>query len=35
MLLTERVFGFLLAALAVQLVLTGLADAGAIHLTDH
>jgi multiple antibiotic resistance protein len=35
MLITEKVFGFLLAALAVQLVLDGLADAGVIHLTPH
>jgi small neutral amino acid transporter SnatA (MarC family) len=35
MLVTEKVFGFLLAALAVQLVLTGLADVGVIHLTGH
>ena len=33
MLVTEKVFGFLLAALGVQLVLNGLADVGAIHLT--
>jgi small neutral amino acid transporter SnatA (MarC family) len=33
MLVTEKVFGFLLAALAVQLVLDGLADVGVIHLT--
>jgi small neutral amino acid transporter SnatA (MarC family) len=33
MLVTEKVFGFLLAALAVQLALDGLADTGAIHLT--
>ncbi len=33
MLVTEKVFGFLLAALAVQLVLNGLADVGVIHLT--
>jgi small neutral amino acid transporter SnatA (MarC family) len=33
MLVTEKVFGFLLAALAVQLVLNGLFDVGAIHLT--
>jgi small neutral amino acid transporter SnatA (MarC family) len=33
MLLTEKVFGFLLAALGVQLVLNGLADVGVIHLT--
>jgi len=36
MLVTEKVFGFLLAALAVQLALNGLADVGAIHLiTGH
>jgi small neutral amino acid transporter SnatA (MarC family) len=35
MLVTEKVFGFLLAALAVQLVLTGLDSVGVIHLTDH
>jgi multiple antibiotic resistance protein len=35
MLLTEKVFGFLLAALAVQLVLDGLHEVGAIHLTVH
>jgi small neutral amino acid transporter SnatA (MarC family) len=35
MLVTEKVFGFLLAALAVQLVLNGLSDVGVIHLTDH
>ncbi len=35
MLITEKVFGFLLAALAVQLVLDGLSDAGVIHLTGH
>ena len=33
MLVTEKVFGFLLAALAVQLVLNGLSDVGIIHLT--
>jgi multiple antibiotic resistance protein len=33
MLVTEKVFGFLLAALGVQLILDGLADVGAIHLT--
>ena len=33
MLVTEKVFGFLLAALGVQLALNGLADVGAIHLT--
>jgi multiple antibiotic resistance protein len=35
MLVTEKVFGFLLAALAVQLVLNGLSDVGVIHLTSH
>jgi multiple antibiotic resistance protein len=35
MLVTEKVFGFLLAALAVQLALDGLADVGAIHLIPH
>jgi small neutral amino acid transporter SnatA (MarC family) len=35
MLVTEKVFGFLLAALAVQLVLNGLAAVGVIHLTGH
>ena len=35
MLITEKVFGFLLAALAVQLALNGLAEAGVIHLADH
>ena len=33
MLVTEKVFGFLLAALAVQLMLNGLSDVGVIHLT--
>jgi multiple antibiotic resistance protein len=33
MLVTEKVFGFLLAALAVQLALNGLSDVGVIHLT--
>ena len=33
MLVTEKVFGFLLAALGVQLALNGLSDVGAIHLT--
>jgi small neutral amino acid transporter SnatA (MarC family) len=32
MLVTEKVFGFLLAALAVQLALNGLSDVGVIHL---
>ena len=35
MLVTEKVFGFLLAALAVQLALDGLSDVGVIHLTTH
>ena len=35
MLLTEKVFGFLIAAIAVQFVLAGLADLGVIHLTAH
>jgi len=35
MLITEKVFGFLLAAIAVQLVLDGLSAAGVIHLTGH
>jgi small neutral amino acid transporter SnatA (MarC family) len=35
MLITEKVFGFLLAALAVQLGLDGLHDVGVIHLTVH
>lgn len=35
MLVTEKVFGFLLAALAVQLMLNGLADLGLIHLAAH
>jgi small neutral amino acid transporter SnatA (MarC family) len=36
MLVTEKVFGFLLAALGVQLVLNGLSDLGLIHLaTGH
>jgi small neutral amino acid transporter SnatA (MarC family) len=35
MLITEKVFGFLLAALAVQLALNGLHDVGVIHLTIH
>jgi MarC family membrane protein len=35
MLITEKVFGFLLAALAVQLVLNGLDAVGVIHLTGH
>ncbi|HEY8324864.1 MAG TPA: MarC family protein [Ktedonobacterales bacterium] len=35
MLVTEKVFGFLLAALAIQLVLEGLANVGVIHLISH
>src|SRR5689334_18203467 len=35
MLMTEKVFGFLLAALAVQLGLDGLSDLGVIHLLRH
>lgn len=35
MLVTEKVFGFLLAALAVQLALNGLADVGVTHLNGH
>jgi MarC family membrane protein len=35
MLVTEKVFGFLLAALAVQLALNGLESVGVIHLTGH
>jgi putative transposase len=35
MLVTEKVFAFLLAALAVQLVLNGLDDVGVIHLSGH
>ena len=35
MLVTEKVFGFLLAALAVELALNGLADVGVIHLNAH
>ena len=31
----EMVFGFLLAALAVQLALNGLADLEVIYLADH
>jgi small neutral amino acid transporter SnatA (MarC family) len=33
MLVTEKVFGFLLAAIGVQLALDGLSDVGVIHLT--
>ncbi|MBV8942861.1 MAG: MarC family protein [Solirubrobacterales bacterium] len=35
MLVTEKIFGFLLAALAVQLMLDGLHSAGVIHLSAH
>ena len=35
MLVTEKIFGILLAALAVQLVLDGLQSVGIIHLTGH
>lgn len=36
MLITEKVFGFLLAALAIQqLVLNGLHEVGVNHLTGH
>ena len=35
MLVIDKVFGFLLAALAVQLVLNGLSDLGQIHLIHH
>jgi small neutral amino acid transporter SnatA (MarC family) len=35
MLVTEKIFGFLLAALAVQLVLDGLDSVGVIHLAGH
>jgi len=35
MLVTEKIFGFLLAALAAQLMLNGLSDVGVIHLTGH
>ena len=35
MLVTEKVFGFLLAALAVQLMLNGLDSVGVIHLIGH
>jgi small neutral amino acid transporter SnatA (MarC family) len=35
MLVTQKVFAFLLAARAVELVVTGLSDVGAIHLTAH
>jgi multiple antibiotic resistance protein len=35
MLVTEKVFGFLLAAIAVELVLDGLSSVGVIHLAGH
>ncbi len=35
MLVLDKVFGFLLAALAVQIVLNGFADLGLIHLGGH
>jgi small neutral amino acid transporter SnatA (MarC family) len=35
MLVTEKIFGILLAALAVQLMLDGLESLGIIHLTGH
>ena len=35
MLVTEKLFGILLAALAVQLVLDGLESVGVIHLPGH
>ncbi len=35
MLVTEKIFGVLLAALAVQLMLDGLDSVGVIHLTGH
>jgi small neutral amino acid transporter SnatA (MarC family) len=35
MLVAEKVFGFLLAALAVQLALDGFSDLGVIHLLPH
>jgi len=35
MLVTEKIFSFLLAAVAVQLVLYGLNDVGVIHLAEH
>jgi small neutral amino acid transporter SnatA (MarC family) len=35
MLVTEKIFGFLLAALAVQLMLDGLDSVGIIHLAAH
>jgi multiple antibiotic resistance protein len=35
MLVIEKVFGFLLAALAVQLILDALGDLGVLHLPGH
>ncbi|HEY6275695.1 MAG TPA: hypothetical protein VIX86_05135 [Streptosporangiaceae bacterium] len=35
MLVTEKVFGFLIAAIAVQLILDGLASAGVIASIKH
>lgn len=35
MLVTEKVFGFLIAAIAVQLILDGLASAGVITHAPH
>ena len=35
MLVTEKVFGFLIAAIAVQLILDGLAEAGVISAITH
>jgi small neutral amino acid transporter SnatA (MarC family) len=35
MLVTEKVFGFLIAAIAVQLILDGLASAGVISAVEH
>ena len=35
MLVTEKIFGMLLAALAVQLVLDGLDSVGIIHVAGH
>jgi multiple antibiotic resistance protein len=35
MLVTEKVFGFLIAAIAVQLILDGLHDAGVISMMSH
>jgi small neutral amino acid transporter SnatA (MarC family) len=35
MLVTEKIFGFLLAAIAVQLMLDGLHGVGVVHLSSH